>query len=964
MAEESKFGGVLKEEPKAPPSSPPEEEQEVSKFGGVPTGIQAEKTGTSIGAQVRAVGQGIIGSVLGDLPDIVVDLVKFATVDRQKDAARGVIDELISRGLVRSKKTGEVLTEMPPELEEFLTPSEGGNFRAFLADAGLTFRDPSDLPPEERMAGQAGELIGLVLPISGGFLGTAKLLKAANKLPQGPGFFAKIMRFAAENPSKFAAVEAGSLGGAVTGGAVAEAFFPDEPIPRLVGEVGGGFVNPLTLPVRIGQLGLRSGKKAFKALGQLFSKTRREEEAARLIQERALLAGEDPAALAKALRTPGVPGTETLSSAQKIGSPTLLAIERQVVQRDSNLGLRIEEAGQKSLESLRTQADTLARSGNPADLEQAMVLRVEYLDTLIARRLEQGLRESLEATARIPKGLTPKDKADASARAFNALDRALSDMRKIEKSLWTKASRVTAKGGAPNTSTIASFRKVQGERLKEFGLDPATEKFIKRLINPKQKVTVQELVNFRSIMLSKARAAARSGNLQDARHFGLLAEGALKDLAKVKGPAFDTARSFSRLLNDNFTRSFVGEAFGATTRTGAKAVSPEEMLGKAFGGKPEAVAKRFNQLAQAARVTDEQKVVAGIKAKEQPFTPIVQEASEDFLRILAADAIDPNTGRLNPDKLQKFLTQNRALIEERFPELLPDLQSAEALERALIALEASPTTALIRSEQDAIASLLKFENPVPAIDRMLKGAQPAIEYANLSKAAKRAGAAAVAGLKTATLKGAFRTASRNGNPSAQKLSTALFEPVSKGKSSMVEIMQRNGIMSKTEVAALKKIVNEMVRVEEVMKATRTIENVLGEPDVLFDLLVRMVSVTAVSKSPIGPAGPGRLVIAGAASQVGRKLFEKLPRSKIMDVIKLAAENPSFMAFLLSKEVAPSKSVLKELANKPGVALNASAQAALAQFKGTKVKKLNGFLLAAGIITVEDELSQTNVNEGN
>jgi hypothetical protein len=54
------------------------------------------------------------------------------------------------------------------------------------------------------------------------------------------------------------------------------------------------------------------------------------------------------------------------------------------------------------------------------------------------------------------------------------------------------------------------------------------------------------MVNYRSNLLALAREAAGKGEMGDARFYGVLAEGILKDLETLKAPAFDQARTFPR----------------------------------------------------------------------------------------------------------------------------------------------------------------------------------------------------------------------------------------------------------------------------------------------------------------------------------------------------------------------------------------------------------------------------------
>jgi hypothetical protein len=89
------------------------------------------------------------------------------------------------------------------------------------------------------------------------------------------------------------------------------------------------------------------------------------------------------------------------------------------------------------------------------------------------------------------------------------------------------------------------------------------ERFVPNL----KEMDVGEMVNYRSNLLALAREAAGKGEMGDARFYGVLAEGILKDLETLKAPAFDQARGFSKALNDTFTRTFASDASIIWTRS-------------------------------------------------------------------------------------------------------------------------------------------------------------------------------------------------------------------------------------------------------------------------------------------------------------------------------------------------------------------------------------------------------------
>jgi hypothetical protein len=96
-----------------------------------------------------------------------------------------------------------------------------------------------------------------------------------------------------------------------------------------------------------------------------------------------------------------------------------------------------------------------------------------------------------------------------------------------------------------NDAAVMNYKL--GRNTDEF-LD--TGKVPERFVPELKEMDVGEMVNYRSNLLALAREAAGKGEMGDARFYGVLAEGILKDLDTLKAPAFDQARSFSKALND------------------------------------------------------------------------------------------------------------------------------------------------------------------------------------------------------------------------------------------------------------------------------------------------------------------------------------------------------------------------------------------------------------------------------
>jgi hypothetical protein len=189
---------------------------------------------------------------------------------------------------------------------------------------------------------------------------------------------------------------------------------------------------------------------------------------------------------------------------------------------------------------------------------------------------------------------------------------------------------------------------------------------------------VGEMVNYRSNLLSLAREAAGKGEMGDAKFYGTLAEGILKDLETLKAPAFDQARGFSKALNDTFTRTFASDVSisgpGAKTVGGAERLPAEILVSRAFGSNADVTAMRMNEIEDAVKFMRTQyddavnkygkrsKVALALKPQADLAdmqVASIRDAQDRVYRLAAAKAIDPVTGRLNPRMLEKFAAENQ-----------------------------------------------------------------------------------------------------------------------------------------------------------------------------------------------------------------------------------------------------------------------------------------------------------------
>ena len=759
----------------------------------------------------------------------------------------------------------------------------------------LTTPTVEDQRPDLRGFGFAGEVFGGGLPFAAAPLAA---VRAGSRLPPSKvgNFINRIIDMAGRNPATFAAAETGGLAGSATAAAVSETFAPGETGKRIAAEVAGGFFNPSRLI-----LGATKGTTdVVKAALETMSEPGRQTRAAKVLKDIVESAGEDPDVLAALLNDVGIGG---LTSAQKTGSPALVALEAKLRQQSAKFGSGSAKSAESGLSIIKEMITLLRGTGDPQALSAAADIQKRYFRTLLASRVQTAEREAAEAVASLTND-TPDARAAISQRAQASLDEALKEARDVERGLWEAVPRDIP---AEASNIVDAFARIRERLLPEEVIPDVVEGFVARVTKGSTEEAIKgvvenvlpsnsgELLRFRSRMLARAREAAGKGDMGDASIFGQMAEAALDDLTEVgarAGGVLDEARAFSRELHDTFTRTFSGTAT-ARTGTGADRVAPELLLKNAFGTGREAGELRLREIEDATRFLS----ARGLDTPEAAANiDIMVDAQERILRLVAADTVDPNTGRASATRLGKFLRDNELLMN-RFPEIRQDIQRAIKAENGLVDFGRLQTSATRVIDQKAtFAKLAKFENPVDAVAAAVRGNNPVAELLGMVKVAKRGGPEAMEGLQASVWDYVLKKAGPEF--SFEKLRAALDDPIRAGQPSLADLIQRSGIMSKKDLTQARKILDEADKITKALETGAAMDEFIGAPDALFDLVIRITGARLGAQGAVGAAAGSSLVAAGAGVRFMKGLFEKVPKARVQDVLIEAAKNPRFAALLL------------------------------------------------------------------
>ncbi|PIQ24877.1 hypothetical protein COW64_17340 [bacterium (Candidatus Blackallbacteria) CG18_big_fil_WC_8_21_14_2_50_49_26] len=820
----------------------------------------------------------------------------------------------------------------------------GGEVNRLMEPTGLAVGSLDRLPPDVRTFGVMAEIMGGSLP----FMGAPILAARFGKL--FPSSFAgdylnKILRSAGRSPGKFFAKELGVTAGASIGGGIAEGIAPGNVPARIAGEVVGSVVN---IPKAVGKLafkvsgGIVSGLKRMSARGK-------NTEAAKIIQEWVAAGGEDPIKLATLAARGDLSslGDAPLTVPQKTGSRALSLLRERLKLADPKSELQFETQVKEANEGAEKAIRALYETGDTEGFRAAAEIRAAQFSSHLRAIVKSAEKQMRQAVTQMSKD-GPAQRADLSRRLEASMNLALRRGREAENLVWGKVDKTIKLPSTGADRTLASYAKALGDRVEDNPLPALVRGTIKKLSEAKtlvaeaadgaavdpqaltkaqERLSVGNLLNFRSDLLDLSIKFASENKFKDARHVGELAEAVLADLSAVgvntPGSPLDVARRFSREFNNTFTRTFVGQIEDIGRRGGAK-VPPEIIMRKALASGQEMADLNFLQMQEASEFLIARKFGTPIDDQGAASMLAVQER---MLRLMAARFVerDPLTNaptKVNVSGLRQFLEEfggEQGLLS-RFPEVrtrAEELLKSEVARKALVSQVSRANTFF--NQKSLAAKIFDVDNPVVLVRSMFKSNSPSKAFASAANTAKKSGPEAVRALRAMVYEDAFNSAKLPGGQlSLPDLVSALDDPVRPGSPNVVDIMEATGVLDKEGASFAKELV---ARVKRLVKSQglRPVQGPdVGEIDDMLDLLIRGVGslggvrvldrLRGLTGLP-GGAGPS-LIMARGGSKIAVKFMEKLPGESVQKIIAQALDGapiapghpPGSLAALLLKKV--------------------------------------------------------------
>lgn len=789
------------------------------------------------------------------------------------------------------------------------------------AREGLGLRTPEEMRPEVQPWAFGGESLGG----SVGALGTPYGAAMTNLRFVGSGVGTLLNRMidsAKTMPVRFGLTEGSMATSAATAAASAEYLFPGETGKRLGAELAGGFVNPARMVRSAGESGWRMVVNGLEAL----SPEGRTTAAAKMISDIAAKTGEDVEAIYKVYKALGVTGLENLTPAQKTGSMALGALEDHLAEFSGKFDKESKDNAREGLDVLRGHFALLTRTGDTEGLRAAAQVRNVYYRTLIQGRVDSALADAIKSVGKITKD-TPETRAVLSAKVRTVLDTAIVDARKAESELWAKWT--AAEGDTPSKfdGLLRQFKEEYDNVLPEYRpkrVPHEVEAFINRargggkegvqtVYNPETmtlddvttkapSITVGDMYKLRSELLNEARQLSIGGDHSGARAMNNMAEAVLDDLSESVSPAgkklYDDARGFTKEFHDAFTRSFVGR-MESTGKYGDR-IAPELTLRRALASGAEIGAVQLGDIEHATRFLE----TRGLQ--DSGAVETVMNAQERFLRLAAAESINPETGALNPDRLRKFMSKNEILMN-RFPTVKEDLSAAVKTTRQAQRLEAlAKGQNQLLNDQKVIGKILNAD-PVTVAQKALLANKPEVELGKLVTLAMKGTIgkdgkpipgldvpAAMNGLRASVYTAAINasTGKNRGELNLDQVRGLLFGSLPDEKNAM-QVMQDAGVVSAREAGRIKQLFDAMDSIVRSQRVGTAVEVKPDMTDAAMAMFARMLGsgMAGAGARAVGSKTPS-LIVHGAGAKYAEFLFTKMHVTTARQMLIDAISDPS------------------------------------------------------------------------
>jgi hypothetical protein len=751
--------------------------------------------------------------------------------------------------------------------------------------------------------------LGLVGGLARTSLGQAKNFTKIDDFTPGTlkGAGRAVLETFRQAPKSTAATELGLTGLASVGGGFAEAAAPGSATARVIGEVGAT-LTPTALASRY----LPSITQKVVNVVKTKTPAGAESEAARIVQQGLIDAGEDPLEYVSGLRSTvnEIPATP----AQLTGSKYLTDLEQSLISDNANFGIEYKKRAEESMAAFNQAFKEAIGTGDPNKIIVAAQARKDNLEALLESKISAAENKARAAMSPIDRA-TPDLGVEASIKAKKIIQDALKVARSTENQLW---KAVPKNVDVVPVNTANKIKEMKSELLETENLPQPLEGFGRKItqivdgppmtdeekllyqvfdmnIPDTEKLTVGELLTYRSRALEIYSKESAAGNRGDARRAKQIADSVLDDLDGIPGIQADTARSFSRKLNSKLTSGFAGEVLG-TKGYGVERIPEEATLKRAMATPGPESEVRARQLREAVEPIEGAPVTP-----ETMYGPAeMRKAQQDFLMSMVNKIKDPATQTVSANRLSNFISNNSRVIDQLG--LRDTFSNAESAQRfAEQAVKRSKEASAFFDKRKIAARFIGKEDATEEVAKILNRSNtPTKDMADLIRLAKTDQTGeALEGLRIAVFDNILSKAtSRTGYISANDMKSFLSRDYD-GKT-LKQVLMSSGALTPAQSKNLDRIMMKAQKFEDAFTSAGKIDGFLENESALFDLMTRLVGSKLGTQSVAGEAAGSSLVMASAGVRAVQQQALKLPAVKVRDVLIKATLDPKLMAMLLEK----------------------------------------------------------------
>lgn len=702
--------------------------------------------------------------------------------------------------------------------------------------------------PETR-AERVGRVMGSAVPGVGIIGGLAK----------GTAMTAPILQGFRAAPGTFAATEGIAATGSAIGGEIGR---EQGPVGEVIGQIVGGIAAPQTLSTVAKLPTFRLASKVSRPFRKEGATNVAGEVVQRGVQDRDLT-------ISLAESADLIPG-EKLTLGGKAASSRLLSLEKAVAKKLPEVADDMARNEAETNLAIRKALETAGDVDNTVAFFEAQKFRVQ---NALNARMAAAVTKMDESVSK----LSPKaSRADASRIISRELEDALKDARIQEKDIWNSLDG-TQKIGLPATRKAFDDFITKETPLPSFVRSSLKGKKLPDGTRKTKIMDFKDVRELRSKILRVQNSFRAQGNAEEAFVLGQINKGILEDISGSNlGPDFSNAVTYSRQLNDKFTRGPVGSVLRFSSR-GGRAVSPELVA-------EDLLSTTAPKASQAVRAT--RNAVGS------------NEALEDALAESMKRKLFKDNGEFDATAARSFVESKGELLDE-FPGLKNQIVNASDDVVARQGLEsriANAQTGLLDKRRSAAAIVLGA-NPDKRLNAILVNPKRKIMLAQAVRVSKK-DPAAFEGLQDAYNKELFK----RGQTARED---AFSNKVLSGRSMRTffnetkDDILASGLYTKQDLTRLNRIINTAERLEkQIIARPESAQIIASDASLIEDFIVRVIGANIGAKFAGGTGAP--LVAAQAGSRVTRTLVEKLPFDRVTQVLGEAVKNPALMKDLMTR----------------------------------------------------------------